>query len=386
MRHTTFGTFLLLGLAATLFPASLSSQADGDAVTLGTYRVVHSDIMNEDRVLQVHLPRGYQESELAYPVVYLFYSDLVELYYADAVTALQHLGMNFMPQVILVGVANNVDRYRDLLPWPTRDGYGGQADRFLRFVREELLPFVDAEYRTKDYRIMVGPQAAGVFGAYALVKDPGLFQAFVLNDPCVIDSDERSLCAEVVDFAASHDAEGTFFAVSHGGSRDSQASRRLEQMRADLGSHAVSGFRWSIEVDGDWRFFVPPLHLEDHLLGLFPDFPFPADREVHSLSDVLSHYEDLSRRFGFTVDPPDLILAQAADRLARTGHRDAALEVLKHQLALYPASLNPLWRLANLYREMGDTANAIRYYRQCLEREPNMTPAKTWLERLGAGG
>ena len=39
----------------------------------------------------------------------------------------------------------------------------------------------------------------------------------------------------------------------------------------------------------------------------------------------------------------------------------------------------------NLYRVMGDPAKAIRYYEECLQRDPNMTPAKEWLERLRSG-
>ncbi len=168
-RAATVAFALLMFLASSPEPAS--SQSDGDPVTLGTYRVFRSEILGEDRVLQVRLPREYDASVLDYPVVYLFYSDWVELYYAEAVNTIAQLSANLMPQVILVGVPNT-DRYRDLYPWPRADGWGGEADRFLRFVREELFPFIDSEYRTKDYRVMVGPQAAAVFGVYALLEAP----------------------------------------------------------------------------------------------------------------------------------------------------------------------------------------------------------------------
>jgi hypothetical protein len=52
---------------------------------------------------------------------------------------------------------------------------------------------------------------------------------------------------------------------------------------------------------------------------------------------------------------------------------------------VYPSSADGYFRLVNLYRVMGDTANGIRYYRECLEREPNMPTARMWLERLGGG-
>jgi predicted alpha/beta superfamily hydrolase len=173
----------------TSLPRPAFTQIDNDPITLGTYRVLHSQILGEDRTLQVHLPRGYESTESTYPVVYLFYSDWVEGYFSQLVNDLYHLSIDKIPPVILVGVQNTY-RYRDLLPWPRsedRAGEEGQADRFLNAFRDEIIPFVAAEYRTKPYRIMVGPQAAAVFGVYVILESPETFQAFILNDPCSLD-------------------------------------------------------------------------------------------------------------------------------------------------------------------------------------------------------
>jgi hypothetical protein len=44
--------------------------------------------------------------------------------------------------------------------------------------------------------------------------------------------------------------------------------------------------------------------------------------------------------------------------------------------------MNGVWGLANLHRVMGDTAAALRYYEECLRRDPNMAPARDWVRRL----
>jgi hypothetical protein len=164
------------GILALLLlqPASVTAQTDGDPIVVGTYRVLHSRILEEDRVLQVHLPRDYESETVAYPVVFVFYSDWVEGYFTQLVNDLYHLSMDRMPRTILVGV-RNTQRYRDLLPWARLGGQPeeGRADRFLQFVREELIPFVEREYRTKPFRVLVGPQAAAVFGIYARWKRRG---------------------------------------------------------------------------------------------------------------------------------------------------------------------------------------------------------------------
>jgi len=164
------------------------------------------------------------------------------------VNDLYHLSMNRMPPVILVGIPNT-QRYRDLLPWPRSEDRPGEghATRFLEALHKEIFPFVEAEYRTQPYRIMVGPQAAAVFGVYTLLESPQTFQAFILNDPCRFDSAERSLCRELAAFAATPEARGKYFAVSHDAADDRWDTQMLEALVAKFEDSAVDGFRWRVE-------------------------------------------------------------------------------------------------------------------------------------------
>jgi predicted alpha/beta superfamily hydrolase len=358
---------------------------DGDPVSLGIYRVIHSEILGEDRVLQVHLPRGYDSSGMQYPVVYLFYSDFEQGYFSQTVNDLYHLTIDRMPQVILVGI-RNTQRYRDFYPWPMEDRPNtGKARDFLRALREEIIPFIEAEYRTKPYRVMIGPQAAAVFGAWTLLEAPGTFQAFILNDPCRLDSPQRSLCQEIAYLAASPEGERVFFAVGHDVDDDRWPSEYLEHLHSELRGSARPDFRWRIDLVEDWPFFLAPVTNRAALLELFSGYPFPSPEEVESLLEISSHYESLSSYLGFSVEPPSLVLVQAAVGLRERGNHVESLGVLNHLVEHYPSSLDGPWQLAHLYREMGDTATAIRYYQECLSRDPNMALAREWIQRLKGG-
>ena len=377
----------VLSLGALTYPTSAACQADGDPVALGTYRVLHSDLLGEDRVLQVHLPDGYASADQRYPVVYVFYSDWVEGYFAQVVNDVYLLAMDRMPEVIVVGVPNT-QRYRDLLPWPRpgREREEGHADRFLRFVREELFPFVDAEYRAKPYRVMVGPQAAAVFGLYTLLEAPGTFQVFVLNDPCWLDNPQRSLCNDLARFAHTPKARGIYFAVSHDPDEARWDPIRLETLKAALTAGTTEGFRWRIHLERNWPFFLSPVDVRGPLLDLFADYPFPSPERAESLAQIRAHYDSVSTSLGFRIEPPNLVLTLAANGMMERRAYSAALDVLTYLAELYPTSLNGPWNLANLHRLMGDTATAIRYYEECLRRNPNMVPAREWLRRLREGG
>ena len=49
------------------------AQNKGDDIVIGEYDKIHSEILDEDRLLLINLPEGYDQNKIDYPVVYLFY-------------------------------------------------------------------------------------------------------------------------------------------------------------------------------------------------------------------------------------------------------------------------------------------------------------------------
>jgi len=64
-------------MTLVVFVMPILAQEDGDPVSIGTYRKLHSDILNEDRILLVNLPEGYNETKNSYPVLYILYGGQV---------------------------------------------------------------------------------------------------------------------------------------------------------------------------------------------------------------------------------------------------------------------------------------------------------------------
>jgi predicted alpha/beta superfamily hydrolase len=61
-------------------------------------------------------------------------------------------------------------------------GNGG-ADVFLAFIDSELVPYVEKNYRTRPYRILVGHSFGGLFAIHTLATRPMLFNAYIAIDP-----------------------------------------------------------------------------------------------------------------------------------------------------------------------------------------------------------
>ena len=93
-----------------------------------------------------------------------------------------------MPNMLLVGIVSGdmARRTHDLTPPSTAEtdnrfspGNGG-ADAFLSFIADELIPFIDKTYRTRPYRLLIGHSFGGLFGVYALITKPTLFNAYIV--------------------------------------------------------------------------------------------------------------------------------------------------------------------------------------------------------------
>jgi tetratricopeptide (TPR) repeat protein len=155
----------------------------------------------------------------------------------------------------------------------------------------------------------------------------------------------------------------------------------LQQLEDLLAEKAPEHLRWRVTIE-ETAAFITPLCIGDAILDIFSGYPFPQDAEVNSLSDIMKHYDALSERYGFPVDPSDHVMAFQADNLSDRGMFDAALEVLHRLIELYPYSLNGYLRLGFNYAAKNDTTRAIKYFEECLKHDPNITPAIAWLQRL----
>jgi hypothetical protein len=108
----SFGFILLL----TFLPSVITAQEDGEDITFGNFRTIHSEILDQERMLYVKLPEDYESSGDSYPVVFQLYSHFMYSYYLPVVrTTNLMVGMGEAPEMIVVGIMNREFRYRDLL-------------------------------------------------------------------------------------------------------------------------------------------------------------------------------------------------------------------------------------------------------------------------------
>jgi len=378
--------FLFLAISMFFLPSGQKpcfAQKDGDDIVIGKYKVIHSQVLDEDRLLFVHLPQDYEETQLAYPVLYILYVDVYD-YFADATMVTERLGSTGeMPPLIIIGVAN-ANRYRDFLPIKTRDrNEGGGSDNFLRFLEDELIPHIDKTYRTKNFRLLAGPQAAAVFSLYALITKPGLFQAVISENPFMNPENAAYLYPKAESFFKNIASQKNFLYIKCEKDERPQDLEYVNKLARLLESEKPEGFRFQVEFREPSGDFIAAMPFREGLKTLFSGHKLPDNFQTNSLKDITDYYKKLSKEYGFQVDPPSHLLTFEGEKLNRQGKTKEALEVFEYQLNQNPRSLNALWRLGETYRGMGELEKARDYYKRFLEiRDTDVAMVHTRLNQV----
>lgn len=155
-------------------------------------REIRSSIVGQEYQVKVRLPEEYASTTTLYPVLYLLDGDHA---FAMATDIVQYLIYgDHIPDLIIVSTAYDSKKHpdeggknmrnRDLVPYPIPEidmTPGGV--QYLEFIQQELIPFVESNYRVlTDDRSLWGYSLGGLFALYALFHKPGLFQRYIIVD------------------------------------------------------------------------------------------------------------------------------------------------------------------------------------------------------------
>ena len=176
-------------LFALLLIFPVLSNAQGKDFVLGKIETLHSVELNEERILNIYLPAGYDSTQ-AYPVIYLLDGSADEdfIHVVGLVQYGNYEWIKMVSKSIVVGISN-VDRKRDFT-FPTtieqdKKDYPttGASAKFIAFIEKELQPFIESKFRTNESKTIIGQSLGGLLATEILFKKPTLFTNYVIISP-----------------------------------------------------------------------------------------------------------------------------------------------------------------------------------------------------------
>lgn len=370
MRNAVIAVLVLLagGLALGAEP-----------ITIGETVTIQSQVLGETRTILVSTPAGYAQSQERYPVLYMTDGDAHLTHTRGTVDFLSRNGL--MPNLVVVGVTNT-DRTRDLSPTRASrrlpDGTlqpipnSGGATRFLDFFEKELFPYVEGHYRTQPYRIFAGHSLGGLLALYIFTAKPEMFNAYIAASPA-LNWDDDYILTKVKGFIEEGKGQRRIvFATMANEEEGTPKPDRFDRLCTTLGSTKAADLVWGCmrmpeETHGT-------VVLRSHYYGLRKIFegwqlPLGAPGSPFNMTfaEITLHYASLSKRFGYTVPPPELIVNQAGYLLLGQNRTDDAIAMFRGNVQLYPDSANVHDSLGEALERAGRIEEALGSYGKAVE-------------------
>ncbi|UCE58526.1 MAG: tetratricopeptide repeat protein [Phycisphaerales bacterium] len=378
---------IVLGFAALGVLAAIYFSAEPDtpeAITIGEAIRIDSAALGDARTVMVSLPRGYERSRTRYPVLYLLDADI---HFHHATASVQFLARSgFIPQMLVVS-PQTADRVRDFAPRVRRSGDDGPdtrnygADWFLRFISEELIPYVDQNYRVDPYRVLAGNALGGTFSVYAMLTQPELFDAFIVTSP-FLHWDNDLVTRVAGDTFDGLEQLDSFLFLAH---EDVEGGRltAIQRFVELLQNSAPRGLNWSFQqLANETSVSTAHRGLYMGLETLYAHWRIPNGLMDQGVDALEGHFTNLSREFGYDIEIPEYTLNALGYRLLNRDRIDQAIAVFQRNVQTYPDACNVYDSLGEAYLVNRDYDRAEANYKKALEMNPDFENPVIMLERI----
>lgn len=378
---------LIAALPAIIIALSGNSAAQQSAkIFIGETAQIHSNILNEDRTLYIYTPAGYDYSNDKYPVLYMLDGADHFVHVSGIIHYLAAIGR--APQMIMVAIPNT-QRTRDLSPSHS-DEYpsSGGGAQFLRFLGEELIPYIDSTYRTYPYRILAGHSLAGTFTIYALLEKPDLFGAYIASSPSLGWADGYMI-DQARSFFNKHAHLDKFLYFTLGDEGDWKYGYFKEFMNT-IKRTKPEGFDWEFKyMQNESHASIVHRTMYDALEKLYTDWAVPNEVASGGLEPVLDHYRKLSDRFGYVISPSEPYLNSLGYEFLNAHNSDEALAIFAYNIKLYPNSANVYDSYGEALEKDGQMEKAEENYLTAYNKgqeisDPNVNTYRQNYERVKA--
>jgi predicted alpha/beta superfamily hydrolase len=156
-------------------------------------RTIKSTSTGRSYDLYVRKPVDYDKNkQQKYPVLYLLDGQWDFKLLDSVIGGL--LYDKVIPDILVVGIAYSGEhpdygalRAIDYTPVPGDAKGSGEGPKFLSFLKAELIPLIEANYRADPARrILGGHSFGGLFTLYAMFTDPSLFWGYLAGSPDIV--------------------------------------------------------------------------------------------------------------------------------------------------------------------------------------------------------
>ncbi|MCX2681705.1 alpha/beta hydrolase-fold protein [Galbibacter sp. EGI 63066] len=256
---------------------------------------IESKYLGEKREVEIYFPPSYQGLEIKkYPVMYVMDG---QEYFLHPVAYQKMLRFkDKSPEFIVVGINSDRKKRRIL--------YHQDASRFINFIKKELIPLIDENYRTLEEkeRIYFGWEMAGGLGLEIFANHPNMFSAFFLASPTHFTEDRIA----ALDKTTTENTPYLYFSKAP---EETYIEKSLNEVDSVFKTRNPKHTFWKVDnLLGEDHYTTPLKTISNGLRDYFKDYntlrfySLKEFDEFGNLDSIKKYYRHRGNRYGISTD------------------------------------------------------------------------------------
>ncbi len=387
---------LLWACCIVLLSITIKAQTNSTPLAYIDQHTLRSTALQQDVPIHVYLPDTYDKaSDLhTYPLIILLENE----FFYQVTGMVKHLSsVSSMPEAIVVSFPNNFEKFYAPKVYTNKSSFwskswkqmpfDGDPDVFTTFLKEELFVYLSKQYRTADYRMIIGTSLTATFAMHAFCKTPDLFQAHVAiaagnilamgytPDTTFIDAIAERIKQNPDRKAHLYIACGDADIIS-----DPEIGNNSKLLKEQLAALRSKNLKLKAEIFPNESHYGVVLPAFISAIETFfpkekwnPDYTTFEKSTEPTIATIDAYYQNLSQEYGFSVLPvaerwnSGNSLQAVANRLLRQKRFTEAIEVYRRLAEYRPKSPEALSILASALEANNNFKEALATQQKALE-------------------
>lgn len=338
-----------------------------------TSLIFHSEILNEDRNIRIHLPKSFDATNnVQYPLTlaldgeYLFYS-LMGV--SEVLTT-----RKIMPESIVVGIDQNYivkDPYTARWLDCSYDNKSGelkeQGLKFKTFIENELLPFLTKKYKVGRFKTIAGHSFTANYINYFL--DSSMFSGFIAISPYIPNSLE-----EHVKYSIEKADKNIYYFLCTGENDLSGHIAQIKKQDSNIFSQTKNlNFHYNFKnYEAESHMSLTIRGISDALSLMYSDFSpiytLNIDAELIKENNLISYlkkrYNNIETTYGISIPYREDDITSISWIVEEQENWDELKQIGEMEIDLYPESVYGYYMIALSEEKKNNLAAALEYYKK----------------------
>ena len=319
---------------------------------IGNEIKIKSKILNEELTILISLPDNYKKSDKTFPILYILDG---KTHFEHTSAAVRYLSrQRAVPQMIVVAIAN-IDRNRDFTPIHSEKmKTSGGGKKFHDFITKELHKHIEQNYKTSDYKILMGHSLGGMFAAYSLLEFPDFFDGYIAISPYMQCADNYIVNIAKLKLKNKYKNSNSFYMTVGDEPNYFEPLNKFAALVKEKSADVINFSYKKMKTENHMS--IPYLSLYNALRFIFADWTLSKKTIAKGLKAIDEHYKVVSKKYNLEISASENTINFLGYKELQTDNVDKAIKIFKENVKRYSKS-------ANVYDSLGEAYEKNKQYK-----------------------